>query len=128
MLRSQRQHEFELIRAVYHNTKLAAGARIAYSSLTHEEILAAGCNMQDIDDQVSIPRSLSGICMAILLTEGEPGVIRINLRGEEGTPVLPLAQRLGGGGHTYSAGARIRGRMDQVIKRVVDEATHTLEA
>jgi bifunctional oligoribonuclease and PAP phosphatase NrnA len=120
--RSQERHEFDLIRKVYHNTRVVADGHIAYSTLTHEEIVSSGCSPQDIDDQVSIPRSLSGVRVALLFSEGEQGVIRINLRGEGPTPVLPLAEKLGGGGHTHSAGARIRGTMDEVVRRVLANA------
>lgn len=125
--RSQERHEFDLIRKVYHNTHVVAEGHIAYSTLTYEEITSCGCSPQDIDDQVSIPRSLSGIRIALLFSEGEKGIIRVNLRGEGGTPVLPLAEKLGGGGHAYSAGVRIRGVMDEVVRRVLAEAGQMLE-
>jgi bifunctional oligoribonuclease and PAP phosphatase NrnA len=128
LCRSQRRSEFDLIRVVYHNTRLAADGRIAYSTLSHEEIAGSGCSAEDIDDQVSIPRSLSGVRIAMLFSEGEPGVVRINFRGEDGLAVLPLAQKLGGGGHTYSAGTRIRDRMDAVVARVLGEAVELLKA
>lgn len=124
--RSQERHEFDLIRKVYHNTHVVAEGRIAYSTLTYDEIASCGCSPQDIDDQVSIPRSLSGIRVAMLFSEGEKGIIRINLRGESGTAVLPLAEKLGGGGHAYSAGVRIRGTMDEVVPRVLVEAGQVL--
>lgn len=124
--RAQEPHEFDLIRTVYHNTRLAGGGRIAYSTLNHDEITSAGCSPEDIDDQVSIPRSLSRIRVALLFSEGERGVIRINLRGENGTPVLPLAETLGGGGHLYSAGVRMRGDMNTVVARVIAEAEKAL--
>lgn len=126
LLRSQQPSEFDLIRTVYHNTRIVADGQIAYSTLTHQEILAAGCTPEDIDDQVSIPRSLSGIRLAILFSEGVPGRIRINLRGENGTRVLLLAARLGGGGHPFSAGVRIRGAMDEVVARVLEAAVRHL--
>lgn len=127
LFRSQEQHEFNLIRAVYHNTRLAGNGRIAYGTLTHNEIQAAGCTPDDIDDQVSIPRSLSGIQIAILFSEGVPGIVRINLRGEEGTTILPLAEKLGGGGHAYSAGARVRGDFGAIVDRVLRAATEFLD-
>lgn len=124
--RSQEPHEFDLIRSVYHNTRVVAEGRLAYSTLSYDEIRSAGCSPDDIDDQVSIPRSLSRIRIAILFSEGERGVIRMNFRGENGMAVLPLAQKLGGGGHTYSAGARIRGEMADVVDRVIHEAVTLL--
>jgi len=122
LYRSQTPHEFELVRTVYRNTQLTANSKIAYSTISHEEITKAGASPDDIDDQVSIPRSLSGIHIAILFSEGQPGVVRVNLRGENGTPVLPLAEKLGGGGHTYSAGVRIRGALGEVVRNVLAEA------
>ena len=126
LFRSQSLHEFELIRAVYRNTRLACDGLVAYSTLSLAEIHAAGCSPADIDDQVSIPRSLSGVRMAILLSEVELGVIRINLRGEDMTPVLPVATSLGGGGHTYAAGVRMRASMSDALQRILAEAATCL--
>lgn len=121
LCRSQHVSDFELLRLVYHNTKLVESGAISYSTLTNTEIMKSGCTPEDIDDQVSIPRSLSGIRVALLFSEIEPGVVRINLRGENGTPVLPIAQKLGGGGHQYSAGVRVRGPIESVVERVIGE-------
>jgi len=126
--RSQRPHEFALLRTVYQNTRTTPDGGIAYSSLSLAEIEAAGCTPADVDDQVAIPRSLAGIRMAALLSEAEPGVVRINLRGEEGTPVLPLAAQLGGGGHPYSAGVRMRGPLTEVVERFLGHATEYLHS
>lgn len=126
LCRSLAMHHFDLVRKVYHNTRLAGQGRIAYSTLTYDEILNAGCTPEDIDDQVSIPRSLSGIRMAMLLSEADRDVVRINLRGEHGTRVLALAERLGGGGHEYSAGVRVRGPLNDVVARVIGEAERFL--
>lgn len=128
LCRSHHVNEFELLRRVYHNTRLVENGTISYSTLTYEEITAAGCTPADIDDQVSIPRSLSGIRIAMLFSEIEAGVIRINLRGENGTPVLPIAQKLGGGGHQFSAGVRVRGPMESTVERVLGEAAAYLAA
>jgi len=122
LLRSHRAEEFNLLRAVYRNTRLTEDGLIAYSVLSHEDIAAAGCSPADIDGQVSVPRSLSGIRMAVLFSEGEPGVVRINLRGENGTSVLGVAEHFGGGGHPHSAGIRIRGPLDEVVDRVMARA------
>lgn len=127
LCRSQETHEFDLIRTVYHNTRLASDGRIAYSTLTFEEITAAGCAPDDIDDQVSIPRSLSGVKIAILFSEAVQGEIRINLRGEDGTEVLSLSQELGGGGHNFAAGARIKGQISEVVERVLAQASRAVQ-
>lgn len=121
MCRSMRQAEFDLLRIVYDNTGTAADGRIAYSHLSYEEITGSGCQADDIDDQVNVPRSLKGVQIAMLFTEGEKGVIRVNLRGEGDITIIDVAKALGGGGHAQSAGIRFYDKtMDESIEAVVD--------
>lgn len=126
LYRSMGESEFALSRVFYHNTRVTAGGKIAYSTASFAEIAATRCTAADIDDQVAIPRMIGGIRMAMLFTEGQPGKIRINLRGEGGTNVVELAQAFGGGGHTTSAGTIVKGALDEVVRRVLDEATRRL--
>jgi len=123
LCRSQSRYDFELLRRVYDHTAVVADGRIAYSFLTHADITESRCGPEDIDDQVSIPRALAGVRIAMLFSEGEPGTIRVNLRGEGTTAVLPIAQQFGGGGHTQSAGIRMRNRpMQDAIAAVIAAA------
>lgn len=120
--------EFDLLRTVYHNTRLVHDGLIAYSTLSRQEIERTGCTSEDIDDQVSIPRSLSGIRVAVLFSEIEPGLIRVNLRGENGTSVLPIATALGGGGHEFSAGVRVRDTLEAAVRRVIQSSLEFLQS
>lgn len=120
LCRSQERGDFELLRRVYDHTTTTPDGQISYSFLTYDDITASRCTADDIDDQVSIPRALRGVRVAMLFSEGEPGVIRINLRGEGSTSVLEIARHFGGGGHTQSAGIRVREKpMPQVIEEVL---------
>ncbi len=123
LCRSQGRPDFELLRRVYDHTRLTDDGRIAYSYISYDDITAAGCSADDIDDQVSIPRALRGIRIAMLFSEGEPGIIRVNLRGEGNTSVIEIAEHFGGGGHTQSAGVRLRNKpMQQAIDEVLAAA------
>lgn len=127
LCRSQNRSDFELLRRVYDHTTVVADGRIAYSHLSYRDITDAGCRADDIDDQVSIPRALKGVVLAMLFSEGEPGVIRVNLRGEGRVTVVELAQKFGGGGHSQSAGVKMKNKsMDQAIAEVVAAATEHL--
>lgn len=129
LCRSQVRSDFELLRRVYDNTVITDDQRIAYSYLTHEDFLAAGARAEDIDDQVSIPLALKGVHMALLFTEGEKDVVRINLRGEGGVRVVELAQQFNGGGHAHAAGVRIKGKpIQDVIDNVVAAAHENLDS
>jgi phosphoesterase RecJ-like protein len=129
LCRSQARSEFDLLRRVYDNTHVIEDGRIAYSHLSYKEITEAGCKADDIDDQVSVPRSLKGVQIALLFTEGEPGVIRVNLRGEGDVSVVEVAQKLGGGGHRQAAGLRFQDKtMDEIISVVCNEAAEHLRS
>ena len=127
LCRSQDRDEFELYRVIYENTKVVADGRIAYSTASYEEITRAGCTLADIDDQVGIPRSIRGIKIAILLTEGVKGRTRLNLRGESGVSVLKLANELGGGGHAQAAGAILDASIDEAVEQVIPKAIEQLD-
>lgn len=120
--RSHSRGEFDLLSVIFRNTQVSPDGRLAWSTATHEEIAATDCTASDIDDQVEVPRSIEGIGVAILFTEGEPGQIRMNFRGERGISVLPLAAQFGGGGHKASAGAKMSGTLQEVVDRVLPAA------
>ncbi len=126
LYRSQAASEFGLARLIYANTRIVAGGAIAYSTATFDELTCTGCTAADVDDQVGIPRSIDGIRMAILFTEGKPGKTRVNLRGEDGVNVLSLATELGGGGHAQSAGAVIDAAVPEAVERVLNRAIEHL--
>jgi len=122
MHRSLSRGEFELLSTVYRNTRVSDDGRLAWSSATYQEVAATGCQAADIDAQVEVPRAIEGIAVAILFTEGEPGKVRMNFRGERGVSVLDLALEFGGGGHHAAAGARMSGTMQEVMDRVLPAA------
>ena len=81
----------------------------------------------NIDDQIDVPRSLSGVQLAMLFTEGRQGKTRINFRGSGPVTVVELAAQFGGGGHSQAAGAirdcELPEAIDQVIPRAVQHLT-----
>lgn len=122
MHRSRSRGEFELMRIVYDNTRVSEDGRLAWSMVDYEQLTKTGCNAADIDDQVEIPRSIEGIAVAVLFSEGERGKVRMNFRGERGVSILELATRFGGGGHHAAAGARMTGTLDTVVPEVLAAA------
>jgi len=120
--RSRSRSDFELLKVVYTNTQVSADGRLAWSTVNHDEINGAGCHANDIDDQVEVVRSIEGVKVAILFSEGTQHKIRMNFRGERGISVLELAREFGGGGHHASAGAILDGTIEEVTERVIPAA------
>ena len=126
LCRSQRQSEFDLLRTVYANTKREADGQIAYSHASYAEIHDAGCTAADIDDQINVPRSLDGVRLAMLFTEGNEGKTRINFRGSGVVTVIELAGEFKGGGHAQAAGAILDCPLQEAIDIVVPRAIEHL--
>ena len=120
--RSQRQSEFDLLRVIYANTRIVGDGRVAYSSAGFEEIQSAGCTAADIDDQINVPRSLDGVRLAMLFTEGRKGKTRINFRGSGDVTIVELAAEFKGGGHSQAAGAILDCGLQEAIDKVVPRA------
>ncbi|MCA9251143.1 MAG: bifunctional oligoribonuclease/PAP phosphatase NrnA [Phycisphaerae bacterium] len=125
--RSVGQPQFELLKHIYQNTRTLADGAIAFSTVSHDELVRSGCDPSDIDDQVNVPRSMAGVAIAALFTEVEPGRVRINLRGESSTEVAGLAQRFGGGGHRQAAGVIYSGSLDEAVDRIINAAIEMLD-
>ena len=122
LCRSQSRNEFELLKVIYANTQLSRCGRLGWSTASYEEITAAGCHANDIDNQVEIVRQIEGVRIAILFTEGVKGKIRMNFRGDSGWSVLELARHFGGGGHDQAAGAILDGTIEDVVRKVIPAA------
>ena len=125
--RSHRKSEFDLLRVIYANTKVVGDGRIAYSSASFDEIHDAGCTAADIDDQINIPRSLDGVQLAMLFTEGRKGRTRINFRSSGKVTVLALAEQFNGGGHIQAAGAILDTTLADAIAVVLPAATKFIQ-
>lgn len=124
--RSVSPGEFKLLSVIYANTRVSEDGKLAWSTADYDEIHGAGCSAEDIDDQVNVPRTIEGIRMAILFTEGNRGKIRMNFRGEGGLSILELAQQFKGGGHHAAAGAIMDGTMGDVTRTVLAAAAEYL--
>ena len=122
IFRSQKKSEFDLLRVVYGNTRVVADGQVAYSSASFDEIHEAGCTAADIDDQINVPRSLDGVRLAMLFSEGKKGRTRINFRSSGSVMVTDLAAEFGGGGHAQASGAILDCGLQQAIDKVVPQA------
>ncbi len=68
-----------------------------------------GTTYPDSEGLVNFPRSIEGVEVAFALIEkADEGVWKVSLRSKEKVNVANIAQRLGGGGHKYASGCKIK--------------------
>jgi phosphoesterase RecJ-like protein len=98
---------------------------LVWTTLTLRERKAAGYAARDDADLVKILSAINGAKIALILTEQEAGYVKISWRlcGSEDTEldVSDIAQKFGGGGHKAAAGADVKGEINEVLQKALEE-------
>jgi len=103
------------------NLTLALGGRLSWSKVTQEMLQRYGVARRDITHLVDLGLSVAGVEVSILFSETNNDKVRLNLRSKGRLAVNDIAQRLGGGGHAFAAGAQVDGPLEQAIQQVLEE-------
>jgi phosphoesterase RecJ-like protein len=74
------------------------------------------------EEIVTYPRSLKSVKIAILFRKLKSGRVKISFRSKGAVDVNTLAQRFGGGGHHAAAGCVVKGKLNSVKKKILEEA------
>jgi len=100
---------------------VAYGGRLAWNKVTREMLERYSVDRRDITYLVDLGLSVAGVEISVLFSETRNGRIQLNFRSKGRVPVNDVAQRLGGGGHPFAAGAQVDGPMDQAVYQVLEE-------
>lgn len=84
--------------------------------------------LKDIEGFSDIPRTISGVEVAILFVEQPGGAVKISFRSKGKISINALARQYDGGGHAFASGATIKGRLDTVKNNVVRDAASLFSA
>ncbi len=93
--------------------------RLAWVSLTREQVLRCGAEMEDTSDIVSDLLSIDGVRLAVLFKEMDGDRTKLSFRSKGRLDVNRLACQFGGGGHTNAAGAVVPGGVEETIRGVL---------
>lgn len=79
----------------------------------------AGMDWEDGESVVDIVRTAREADVTAVLKESSAGIWNVSLRSKSAVDLVPIAQRLGGGGHTRAAGYSDIGTVDEVTDRLL---------
>ncbi len=99
--------------------RLDEGGRLAWITLTRDQIAACGAETEDTSEVVNELLTIDGVRVAVLLKELDGGRTKISFRSKGGLDVNRLAARFGGGGHKNAAGAVLDGALVATLDRVL---------
>lgn len=93
--------------------------KLAYACLTAEMMESAGATGTDLDGVVEYLLNIVGVEVSALLSHRETGFVNVSLRSVR-LDVGRVAAAIGGGGHMYAAGAKVRMDMDEALTAIVN--------
>jgi phosphoesterase RecJ-like protein len=100
--------KMEFLARALAQVEYTANGKIALLKLDGRDIRAHGLDLEESADVIDMVMNIETVQMAALMREDTPGVFKLSLRSKGSFAVLPLAESLGGGGHTYAAGAYVK--------------------
>jgi bifunctional oligoribonuclease and PAP phosphatase NrnA len=100
-------------------SKLKREGRLAWLSVTHQDMVRTCAADEDCEGIVNYAVSIAGVEAAVFLRELPEGRVRVSLRSKGGVDVSAIAQRLGGGGHENAAGLTLDGPVARALEEIL---------
>jgi phosphoesterase RecJ-like protein len=122
------QARLKLIGETLRGLKTDLDGRVAYATISKDDLMRTGAIPQDSEDLVDFTVSMRGVELGLLFIEQLRGGAKVSIRTRSGVDCATLAAGFGGGGHKEAAGATINGSMAECVERVLQAARQTLGA
>jgi bifunctional oligoribonuclease and PAP phosphatase NrnA len=103
------------------------GGRVAYATISRDDLTRTGAIPQDSEDLVDFTVSLRGVEVGMLFIEQARGGVKVSFRSRNGLDCARLAATLGGGGHRAAAGATLAGSLDESVARALHAVRQALD-
>jgi len=111
----------ELLRELLGTMRFEGNGRVASFSLTLKMAKDLGVLPEDNEGLIDHLRAIRGVIVAVFFEELADGKVRVSMRSKTAdVDVCAICEKFGGGGHTLAAGARVRGTLAEVEKRVLE--------
>lgn len=102
--------------------EVALEGKVLIATVTADMLSMSGSVMNDASGLVNFLDSVVEVGVAALLRETAEGDVRVSLRSPQVYPIVQVAMRFGGGGHTYAAACTLKHTgLEQAKIIVLDE-------
>ncbi|MDI6828852.1 MAG: bifunctional oligoribonuclease/PAP phosphatase NrnA [Armatimonadota bacterium] len=110
----------KLLGAVLSSLQTTASGRIAWASITQEQLAETQASEAETEGVVNYIRSIRGAQVGVLFRECPDGSTRVSLRSRDGSDISQVARLFGGGGHKTAAGCTINYPLAHTQELVID--------
>ena len=112
----------ELLRDLLGTMRFEANDRVASFSLSLATAKKLEVLPEDNEGLIDHLRAIRGVIVAVFFEELTDGKVRVSMRSKsEKVNVCAICEKFGGGGHVLAAGARVRGSLAEVEKKILEE-------
>lgn len=111
-------------------SKIKMEGGLVWTTLTLRDRELAGYPARDDADLIKILSAIENAQVAVILTEQAEGYVKISWRlcgsSDTSLDVSDIAKKFGGGGHKAAAGADVKGKVDEILEKVLSETKATM--
>ncbi len=101
--------KMKLVSKALNTIRLYEEGKVAGITVFDRFFKETGTTYEDSEGLVNYPRAIEGVEVAFSIIEKpQEGLWKVSLRSKEGVDVSKIAERLGGGGHRYASGCKIK--------------------
>jgi len=112
----------ELLRDLLGTMRFDANDRVASFGLNLATAKKLGVLPEDNEGLIDHLRAIRGVIVAVFFEELADGKVRVSMRSKnEKVNVCAICEKFGGGGHVLAAGARVRGSLAEVERKILEE-------
>jgi phosphoesterase RecJ-like protein len=117
----------QLLGQILPHAAFDADGKVASMSLTNEVKERLQIQPDDIDGLIDYVRAVDTVVVALFFEELPEGRIRLSMRSKDDrVDVNKICGEFGGGGHARAAGARVRGSLEEVRRKVLKRVCHEI--
>lgn len=111
-----------LLARILESLQFENNGQIVWFVIKQQDLELSGASYKDTEGFVDVPRSIKGVEISIMFFETPDDKVKASFRSKGNYVINGLANRFGGGGHPFAAGALIEENMQNAIPRVLEEA------
>lgn len=93
--------------------------RIAISRIQRSDLLQFGLDIEESRDVIDMIMNIDSLEIAVMIREDAPNEFKVSLRSKGTYELVAAAEKLGGGGHVFSAGAYVRMPYEKLYQQLV---------
>lgn len=121
------RRRLELLRELLRTMRFDADGRVASFSLSSDTARTLGALPEDNEGLIDHLRAIHGVIVASFFEELPDGKVRVSMRSKSpAVNVCKICEKFGGGGHVLAAGARVRGTLADVERKILEEVCNVI--